>query len=49
MPMNENSTPNQKPVKKVKKFYAQPSENSIAFLMNFARNYIPEKTKLLYN
>lgn len=49
MPMNENSTPDQKPDKKVKKFYAQPSERSIAFLMNFARNYVPEKTKLLFN
>lgn len=40
--MNKNYTPNPKPVKKVKKFYAQPSESSITFLMNFARIYVPE-------
>jgi len=40
--MNKNSTPNSNPLKKVRKIYAQPSEKSIMFLMNFARTYIPE-------
>lgn len=49
MPMNDNSTPNLKSVKKIRKFYAKPSEETTDFLKSFARTYVPEKTRLQFN
>jgi len=39
--MDQTSTQTSKPVKKVKKYVAQPSDSTITFLMNFARLYVP--------
>lgn len=49
MPMNDDSTPNLKSVKKIRKFYAKPSEETTDLLKSFARAYVPEKTRLQFN
>lgn len=55
MPMDQKFTPEHRPIKKVKKFYAKPSENTVLFLRNFARTYMPvtdenaEESRLMYN
>ena len=55
MPMNQNSTSNSHPKKRVRRVYAQPSAVTLEFLRNFARTYSPveeqmgEKAKMILN
>jgi len=53
--MNQNSTPNSRPERRVRRVCAKPSENTLELLRNFARTYTPnvdhlrEKEKLVLN
>lgn len=41
--MPQDSTPSNSSPRTVKKFMARPSEETVTFLMQFARAYVPKK------